>query len=128
MFSYKKYILYFVLSMTLLSSGYFLHNRYVELIESNTSLQSQVNSQNASLLELKRSIELAESHRIKYENKTNLLQRQLRVTHSNLDQMKDRNDVVLNRMSLIEKMVNDSINEFTKQLSCETGATELCLE
>lgn len=128
MFSYKKYILYFILSLVILSSGLFLHNRYVELIEYNVSLQNQINIQNESLSELKRSIELAESHRTEYENKTNLLQQQLRITHSNLDQMKDRNDVVLNRMSLIEKMINDSINEFTKQLSCQTGATELCLE
>lgn len=128
MFSYKKYFIYFILSLMVLSSGYFLHNRYVDLIATNSTLQNQITTQSEALSELRRSIELAEVHRTEYENKTNSLQQQLRTTHSNLNEMKDRNDVVLNRMSLVEKMINDSINGYTRQLSCETGAVELCLE
>lgn len=58
---------------------------------------------------------------------TNLrISEDLYLTKFELDKMKGRSETVLKKPELVEKMIQDSFSDFSKEMSCVTGMQSFC--
>lgn len=124
MFKSVTFYVILVLAIALAGVGYL----YKTSLEEKAVLERANNTLREVIVSYDKQIKDGQAKQQALEAEHNATSSAFRITKSELDRLKGRQDTVKAKPGLVERKIQASFDQYMKDLQCETGATEQCVK